>query len=102
MKIQVAIAASGDLHIWLGHDMPPAINIVPLDLGRDGKMYVIPADRAELLREMLGTGAVAAQAGVRDTCRLHKILAMAERLADEIRAEIDGDIDEDDGLKPGP
>lgn len=100
MKLQIAIAWNGDLHIWTGHDMPSAINIVDIDLQRDGDMYVIPADHAGSLRELLGTGSVAAQAGARDTRRLEKILRMADALADEIQAEVDGDIDEDELPKP--
>lgn len=100
MKLQIAIAATGDVHIWLGHDMPPAGNLVDIELDRADGMYVIPADRAAPLRELLGTGAVAAQSGVRDTSRLEKILRMAESLADEIRAEVEDEIDEDDAPKP--
>lgn len=100
MKIQIAIAANGDLHIWRGHAMPPAVNVVDLALDRQDGMYVIPAHRAGPLRELLGTGEVRAQAGVRDTSRIEKILEMAESLADEIRAEVDGDIDDDDQPKP--
>ncbi|WP_127753909.1 hypothetical protein [Devosia sp. 1566] len=100
MKLQIAIAWDGDIHIWLGHDMPPAVNIVDLELERGDGMYVIPADRAGPLRELLGTGEVVGQSGARDTRRLERILAMAERLADEIRAEVDGDLDDDDQPKP--
>lgn len=95
MKIQIAITIDGDIHIWTGHDMPPAGNLVDLDLVRGDGMYVIPADRAARLRELLGTGSIAAEAGVRDTSRLEKILAMAEALTDEIRAEVDDDLDDD-------
>lgn len=101
MKLQIAIAVTGDIHIWTGHEMPPAMNFVDVELEQDGDMYVIPAAKAGPLRELLGTGEVAAQAGLRDTGRLEKILRMAEKLVDEIQAEVEGDdLDEDDLPKP--
>ncbi|KQX40391.1 hypothetical protein ASD04_07105 [Devosia sp. Root436] len=99
MKIQIAISASGDIHIWTGHHMPPAVNLVDVGLGRDGGMLVIPATRVGPLRELLGTGTVANQAGARDTSRIEKILKMAESLVDEIQAEVDGDLDDEPEFK---
>lgn len=100
MKVQIAIAANGDLHIWRGDSMPPAANLVDFEIDRAGGMMVIPADRTGPLREVLGTGAVAAQASGPGGRRLERILRMAEALSDEIRTEVEGDLDDEDLPKP--
>lgn len=103
MKLQIAIAANGDIHIWTGHDMPPAANLVDLELTRDGSMWVIPADRTVPVRELLGTGEVRGQEVIRDTRRIERILQMTEVLAQDVQAGLDGyeDGDEDEPRPPG-
>ncbi len=81
--------------------MPPAANLVDVELVHGDGMWIIPADRAAPLRELLGTGEVAAQVGVRDTSKIANILAIAENLVREIRAEVDGDDDDDLPKPPG-
>lgn len=85
-----AILPTGDIHVLIDHDMPPADNVVTVEVTTaHPELLVIRAAAAGPLRHLLGTGEAARAPGRRDTSRLEAALQTAERLVDEIRREID-------------
>lgn len=91
-----AIVGSGDIHVFLDHDMPPADNLVTVEVvTAHPELLIIRAAVAGPLRHLLGTGQIPPAPRARDTRRLEAALKIAEQLVDAIRKEIDDDIDDE-------
>ena len=57
MRWSFALLGDGTLHV-IPHDMPPAANLVTVDLTEKHGVYVIDAGQAEALRQLLGQPSV--------------------------------------------
>lgn len=93
VKWSFALTGDGDLHI-LPHAMPPAENLVVVDIEQRAGIHVIRAADAVALRELLGTPSirtVTRHVGSDAADELDDLLVAIQELVDRRTAKLRGD-----------
>lgn len=98
-----AISADGELHVWHGIEMPPAINVVRVPVRVDGDLVRIAPGDLAALRQLIGeaTREVFVSQGPHAADELEDLLTRINTIAQTRIDELRGDADEDELPAPG-
>jgi hypothetical protein len=93
----LAIADTGELHVWRGVEMPAAENVVRVPVRQDGDFVRVAASDLEPLRRLIGTDVreVIVPAGPTAADELEDLLTRIHEITQKRIDELRGDDDEE-------